>query len=305
MQTVVITGGTGFVGKNLTQKLIAKNYKVIILSRNKTIQSQQQNVSFAYWNVDEQLIDETAIENADFIIHLAGAGIAEKRWTKKRKQEIIDSRTKSSNLLITTLKKINHKPKAIISASAIGWYGENKNDIPFTENNLPANDFLGNTCKQWEDSISKAQTLGIRVVKLRTGIVLSKYGGALKEFIKPIKWCIAPILGSGKQIISWIHIDDLCNQYMYAMEHEKLQGSYNAVAPTTINHKNFMLALAQKIKGKFYMPIHVPTFLLKIILGEMSIEILKSTYVSSKKIEQSGFQFQYKTIQEALENLLS
>lgn len=305
MQTVVITGGTGFVGKNLTQKLIAKNYKVIILSRNKTTQSPQQNVSFAYWNVDKQLIDETAIENVDFIIHLAGAGIAEKRWTKKRKQEIIDSRTKSSNLLINTLKKINHKPKAIISASAIGWYGENKNDIPFTENDFPANDFLGNTCKQWEDSISKAEALGIRVVKLRTGIVLSKYGGALKEFIKPIKWCIAPILGSGKQIISWIHIDDLCNQYMHAMEHEKLQGSYNAVAPTTISHKNFMLALAQKIKGKFYIPIHVPTFLLKIILGEMSIEILKSTNVSSKKIEQSGFQFQYKTIEEAIENLLS
>lgn len=305
MQTVVITGGTGCIGKNLTQKLIAKNYKVIILSRNKTTPSQQQKVSFAYWNVDKQLIDETAIENVDFIIHLAGAGIAEERWTKKRKQDIIDSRTKSSNLLINTLKKINHKPKAIISASAIGWYGENKNDIPFTENNLPAKDFLGNTCKQWEDSISKAETIGIRVVKLRTGIVLSKYGGAMKEFIKPIKWCIAPILGSGKQIISWIHIDDLCNQYIYAMEHEKLQGSFNAVAPTTINHKNFMLALVQKIKGKFYLPIHLPTFLLKIMLGKMSVEILKSTNVSSKKIEDAGFQYKYKTIDEALENLLS
>ncbi|HPH24992.1 MAG TPA: DUF1731 domain-containing protein, partial [Chitinophagaceae bacterium] len=191
--------------------------------------------------------------------------------------------------------------------SAIGWYGPDPSlhSNGFEETDAPYSDYLGNTCKLWEESIEPITQQNIRLVKLRTGIVLSTKGGALKEFLNPIKMGITAILGNGKQIISWIHIDDLCNQFIYAIEHENMQGSYNAVAPNPVNNRRLTLSIAKKVKGKFYIPIYVPSFMLKIILGEMSIEVLKSTTVSSKKIEIAGFNFKYKTIDAALSNLLN
>lgn len=304
MKTVLITGGTGLVGTRLTQLLVAKNYNVIILSRSNKISSHPQ-ISYAIWNVEKGMIDENALIKADYIIHLAGAGVAEKRWTEKRKQEIIDSRTKSSALHVNALKKNNHSIKTVVSASAIGWYGADKGNEAFTEENTNATDFLGTTCKLWEESIEPVQQLNIRLVKLRVGIVLSTNGGAMKEFLKPIKLGIAGILSSGKQMISWIHIDDLCNQFIFALEHEQMNGSYNAVAPNPVNNKTLTLTIAKMLKGKFFIPFYIPAFLLKIILGEMSIEILKSTTCSCKKIQIAGFNFQYKNIEEAVKNLLN
>jgi hypothetical protein len=263
-------------------------------------------LSYAEWNVEQQTIDATAIEQADYIVHLAGAGVADKRWTKERKEEIVHSRTQSSALLVKALKENTHQVKAVISASAIGWYGPDpaKHKNGFEEKDEPATDFLGNTCKLWETSIEPVELLGIRLVKLRTGIVLSAKGGALKEFLKPIKLGIAAILGSGKQMVSWIHIDDLCKQFIYAIENTNLQGSYNSVAPSPVNNRQLILTIAKKSRGKFFIPIHVPAFVLKIMLGEMSIEVLKSTTVSSKKIHNTGFAFSYPTIESAIADLV-
>ena len=306
MKTVLITGGTGLVGSRLTELLLARNYNVIVLSRSKK-ETSTPNLSYAIWNVEEQTIDVSVFATTDYIVHLAGAGVADKRWSSSRKKEILDSRTQSSALLVKTLQHNSNKVQAVISSSAIGWYGPDPSlhTNGFEETDTPFNDYLGNTCKLWEESIEPITQQNIRLVKLRTGIVLSTKGGALKEFLNPIKMGITAILGNGKQIISWIHIDDLCNQFIYAIEHENMQGSYNAVAPNPVNNKILTLSIAQKVKGKFYITIYVPSFMLKIILGEMSIEVLKSTTVSSKKIEIAGFNFKYKTIDAALSNLLN
>jgi uncharacterized protein (TIGR01777 family) len=307
METVLITGGTGMIGKALTTALLEKNYYVIILSRNAANgQRTTNNLSYAQWNINEQAIDKEAIAKADYIIHLAGAGVADKRWTKKRKQEIIDSRVKSSELLVKALQENTNKVKAIISSSAIGWYGPDPkvpNPHPFTEDD-PANDgFLGTTCLQWEKSIEPVLKLNKRLVKLRIGIVLSNEGGAFKEFKKPVRFGVAAILGSGKQIISWIHIDDLVRLFIAAIENEKMNGSYNAVAPHPVSNKDLTIQLARIKKGKFFIPVQVPSFVLKLVLGELSIEVLKSATVSCGKIHDAGFTFQYPSIDAALKAL--
>lgn len=305
--TVLITGGTGLIGTALTKLLLNKNYKVIILSRSAK-ESTINNLSYATWDVNKQTIEPGAIQQADYIVHLAGAGVADKRWTDKRKKEIIDSRTQSSALLVNALKENTNKVKAVVSASGIGWYGGDTiipNPKPFTEIDLPETDFLGDTCKQWEASIEPVSALGKRLVKLRTGLVLSNEGGALPEFKKTIKFAIASILGSGKQIISWIHIHDMCRLFLYAIENEKLSGAYNAVSPSPVSNKNLTFALAKKAKGKLFIPVHVPAFVLKIVLGEMSVEVLKSATVSAQKIKDAGFQFTYPTIEAALNELVS
>ena len=307
MTTILITGGTGMIGKSLTEALLEKNYKVIILSRK--ISKQQPvtgNLSYAEWNIAGQTIDKEAIARADYIIHLAGEGIADKRWTKKRKQEIVDSRVKSGELLVKVLQEIPNKVKAVISASAIGWYGADTvipNPKPFTEDDPADSSFLGATCQQWENSTEPVTQMGKRLVKLRTGIVLSKEGGALKEFERPIRFGIATILGNGRQVISWIHIDDLIRLYIAAIEDDHMRGAYNAVAPKPVSNKELMLQLAHTKKGKFFIPVHVPSFALKIALGEMSIEVLKSATISCDKIHYSGFTFLYPTIEAAIKNL--
>ena len=296
------------IGKALTEALLEKNYKVIILSRK--VASQQpinENLLYAEWDIPNQIIDKAAIERADYIIHLAGAGIADKRWTKKRKQEIVDSRVKSGELLTKTLQEIPNKVKAVISASAIGWYGADPvipNPKPFTEDDPADSSFLGETCKQWEESTEPVTQLGKRSVKLRTGIVLSKQGGALKEFEKPLRFGIAAILGNGRQVYSWIHIDDLVRLYITAIEDDNMRGAYNAVTPKPVSNKELTLHLARTKKGSFFIPVYIPSFALKIALGEMSIEVLKSATVSCDKIHYSGFTFLYPTIEAALKNLV-
>lgn len=309
MTTILITGGTGMIGKALTEALLEKNYKIIILSRTPgKYKPVAGNLSYAGWDIPSQAIDKEAIARADYIIHLAGAGIADKRWTKERKQEILDSRVKSSELLAKTLREIPNKVKAVISASAIGWYGEDPvipNPKPFTEDDPADSSFLGDTCRQWEKSAEPIMSLGKRVVKIRTGIVLSKEDGAFKEFEKPLRFGIAAILGSGRQIYSWIHIDDLVRLYISTIEDDTLRGVYNAVAPEPVSNKELILQLAQEKKGKFFIPVYVPSFVLKMILGEMGLEVLKSATVSCNKIHYTGFTFLYPGIEAALKNLVN
>ena len=310
MPSVLITGGTGLVGTAVKALLEQKGYEVIVLTRSKAPLKGQ-----AHWDINAGTIDSTAIAAADYIVHLAGAGVADKRWSTARKQEILDSRTKSSALLVKGLQETPNKVKAVISASAIGWYGPDQNNNHsndlvaqgFVETDPSYPDFLGTTCAAWEASIAPvtANTNGLqkRLVCLRTGIVLSKNGGALKEFLKPLAVRMAAVLGNGKQMISWIDNRDLAKMFVFALENENISGSYNAVAPAPVSNKTLTQTLAKVLYGKFYMTTYVPSFVLKIMLGEMSIEVLKSTTVSAQKMIDAGFVFDYPAISKSLSTL--
>ncbi len=303
MATVMITGGTGMIGEHLTQLLVLKGYEVIIISRSPTKKRHHAKVSYASWDINTQTIDAEAIAKADHIIHLAGAGVADKRWTEERKQEIKYSRTKSSATIVAALQQLPNNIQTVVSASAIGWYGADTAESlvkGFTENAPADTEFLGETCKLWEQSIEPVILLNKRLVKLRIGIVLSNTGGALVEFKKPLKFGIAGILGSGKQVVSWVHVEDLCRMFLHAIENPNLQGAYNAVTANPVTNKQLTLTLAKIMRGNFFIPLHVPTFILKLMLGELSIEILKSATVSNKKIQDTGFRYNYPTIIEAL-----
>lgn len=305
MQTVLITGGTGMVGTSLTKLLLNKGYQVIVLTRQPRV-SNVPNLSYAVWDIDKGYIDPSAIQNADTIVHLAGAGVADKRWSKKRKQEIVDSRVLSGALLVKYLTENSHQVKTLVAASAIGWYGpDNAKSLMngFVETDAVDSAYLGATCKNWEESVKPIEALGIRLATLRIGIVLNKKGGALAEFIKPAQFGMATVFGNGKQIVSWVHHHDLCRMILFGIETASLKGVYNAVSPDPKSNKDLIIAITKKLRG-FYIPIPVPAFVLKIMLGEMSIEILKSAKVSSKKIQGAGFNFDYPTLHSALNDLL-
>ena len=300
------------VGKHLTMLLTARGYKAIILTRHLPADIQQTthralragaNIGFAKWDIKKQEMDIAALQEADYIIHLAGAGVMDKKWTPEYKNEIVNSRVESAKLIVDSLKKHLNKVKGVISAGAIGWYQPTENI--HAEEEAADKSFLGTTCRLWEESITPVTLLNKRLVKLRIGIVLSNDGGALKEFITPLKLGVATILGNGKQMISWIHIDDLCRIFLFAIENEKMNGVYNAVAPRPVNNKTLTITLAKKMRRLFYIPFHVPVFILKLMLGSRSIEILKSATVSCKKIMAAGFGFQFENIETALHDLMN
>lgn len=298
-KNVLITGASGLIGTRLTDLLLQKGYQVSHLSRS----SGSGAIPIYQWDVNEGVIASEAIQETNAIVHLAGAGIADKRWSASRKKEILESRTKSSELLYQTLKQNKHNVKTVVSASAIGIYGEAGSEKIFTEEDLPANDFLANVVKQWEDSVSQIESLGIRVVKIRIGILLSEKGGALAEMLKPVKWCIGSPLGSGKQLMSWIHIDDVCQIFIKAIEDQSMQGTYNAVTPTPTTNKGMTVAIAKALDKPLWAP-NVPGFILRLVLGKMSDLVLKGSAVSSAKIQRTGFKFKYTHLKDALGHLL-
>jgi uncharacterized protein (TIGR01777 family) len=306
MQTVLITGGTGLVGTMLAKKLQEKGYELIILTRKLPADNSlsKNRISYAQWDIDRQSIDIAAIQKADYIIHLAGAGVVNRKWTEAYKKEIQDSRTQSSLLIIDALQKNTNKVKAVISISAIGWYGADKDPVqPFTESDASDNNFLGETCRLWEESIQPVGQLRKRLVIFRSGIVLSSDGGAFAEFRKPLRFGIASILGNGEQVISWIHIDDLCRLFIAGIENEQLSGAYNAVAPIPTTNKALTLTLAKEMRGNFFIPMYVPGFILRLMLGDRSVEVLKSATVSCEKLQKTGFSFLYPTIEAAIKSL--
>jgi uncharacterized protein len=304
MPSVIITGGTGLVGTALSRLLTLQGFSVIILSRDPARhKSQSPSIRYAAWNIRDQTINEEAIREAKFIIHLAGAGVADKRWTDKRKKEIQESRIKSSELLIKALAQIPNKVEAVVSASAIGWYAESA-VVQRVETDPPDPGFLGETCRLWEQHIQPVTAMGKRLVILRSGIALSNDGGAFPEFKRPVRFGIASILGNGRQIISWIHLDDLCRLYLEAMINPQWSGIYNAVAPQPVTNKAFMIELGNRMKRTFYISLPVPGFVLRLLLGEKSTEILKSSNVSCEKIKKQGFQFIYPTLDAAFRDLL-
>ena len=309
MSVVLISGGTGLIGSALTRHLIERDYHVIILSRKKNLSSGHPKIAYSYWNISEKIIDDDVIKKTDHIIHLAGAGVMDNKWSADYKKKILESRTKSAELLVKCLKENEHHVKTFVSASAIGWYGQDPKPLErkegFIENDLPSKDFLGETCLLWEASVEPVSALGIRLIKLRTGIALSNNGGAFKEYKTPLNFGVATILGKGKQIVSWIHIDDLCRMYCTAIEDIYLRGSYNAVAPEPICQRKLILTLGQRMRDKFFIPIYVPSFILKLIFGKRSIELLKSATVSNKKIKATGFTFLFPSLESAVDDLVA
>ena len=296
MKKVLITGGTGLIGKRLSFLLASRGYEVRILSRNDSSNSVYKTF---VWNVKSQYINDNAFKDLNHVIHLAGTGIADKRWSEKRKKEIINSRVDSTNLLYATVKRLQIPLQSFISASATGFYGSFTTQTTFKETDKAATDFLGKVCRLWEKSIFLFNKENIRTVAFRTGIVLSKNGGALKKMKTPI---ITP-LGDGKQYMPWIHIDDLCELYIKAIEDTNFEGAYNAVSTEYQSNISFSKALA-KIHKRLFIPIGAPKFILKLIFGEMSTIILNGSKVSASKIKQTGFKFKFETLEDSLKNLI-
>lgn len=301
-KNVLITGGSGFVGKYLTDILIRKGFTVSILSRTK--KQNTADIFYYQWDVTRQFIEEDAVLHADYIVHLAGENIAGARWSKKRKQAIIDSRVQSVQLIYTVLKKNNKKIEVFVSASAVGIYGAVNGEEICTEETLPAHDFLGLTCQKWESRVDYIENLHIRCVKIRTGLVLGKNDGFLNKLLPFFKMRLGSALGSGKQYMPWIHVNDLCAIYLMAIENPEMNGSYNAAVNDNMTNAVFSKTLAKVLGYSIWLP-NVPAFLIKIALGEMAQLLLTGRRVSSEKIEKLGFQFQFKKLEKALKDCIA
>ena len=289
MAIILLTGGTGLIGQTLKKQLENNNHKVRILTRSPKLDNHFK------WDIKANYIDEKVFENLDYIIHLAGAGIADKRWTDERKKTLINSRVESSNLLFSKIKELNIPLKGFISASGIGYYGAITSSKIYSEKDQPADDFIAKICIEWEAAANQFKTLNIPVTILRTGVVLSSNGGALKKMNTPL---FLSALGTGKQYIPWIHIDDLCNLYVKAIEDVNFTGIYNAVAPEHKTNNDFTKTLGMVVK-KPVLPINAPGFILKIVLGELAAIVLEGSRVSAEKTSIS-YNYKFENLEKAL-----
>lgn len=299
---ILITGGTGLVGTALTELLVEKGDLVTILTRDKNRTSKHPNITYSFWDIDQGIIDKEELLSANYIVHLAGADIAEKPWSQKRKKEILDSRVDLIKLIYNYLNNNPNQLKAFVSASGVGYYGAITTNTIFEETATPANDFLGETCLKWEQAVDELNDLSIRTVKLRTGIVLAKNGGALPKMMQPFKFGLGAALGSGKQIMPWIHIDDLAQLYVAAIENDSFNGAYNSIAGN-VSNKDFSKMLSKAMNKPFWLP-NVPGFMLKLFLGEMAVILLEGSAASNQKLLQTGFNFQFADLEEGLRKLV-
>jgi uncharacterized protein (TIGR01777 family) len=291
---ILLTGGTGLIGGHLTQRLLDKGYSVSHLSRSPGTNARVQTY---LWDVQKGGIDEKCIDGVDTIIHLAGAGIADSRWTDQRKKELVDSRVISIGLLYKLLQKKPHQVRAVISASGVGYYSDRGDEL-LTEDSPPSTDFLANCCVEWEAAVDKGTAIGLRIVKFRTGVVLDKKG-ALAAMDKPIKFFAGAPIGSGKQWVPWIHWHDVVEMYLLAIENPALAGVYNMVAPNPVTNKQLTVTIARMLHKPLWLP-NVPAWVLKLALGEMSTIVLGSTNVSAQKIQDAGFRFKFPELGGAL-----
>ncbi|MEP0986201.1 TIGR01777 family oxidoreductase [Ekhidna sp.] len=298
IKTVLITGGTGLVGGNLSKLLTNAGYKVTHLSRNPT----QKHYQTFYWDIKKGVIEEEAITSADAIIHLAGAGVSDKRWTDEWKKEIYNSRIDSTKLLREQVAKHNPNLKHFISASAVGYYGWDSGDKLVDENSNKGTGFLADVVEDWEKESKAFDEIGVKSSMVRIGIVLSEKGGALVEMAKPIKFGVGAPLGSGKQYMSWIHLDDLCGIFAYVLENG-LPGAFNGVGPSPKTNMEFTKSVASQLKKPLWLP-NVPKFALRLIVGEMADILIGGNRVSNKKIEDAGFNFRFESLDDALQDLL-
>ena len=290
------------VGTRLSELLLEQGYTVSHLSRSPGNDSSP--ITTYLWDIKQQYINPEAIPRADYIIHLAGAGVADQRWTELRKQAILKSRTESTHLLHDALAQQDPSTiKAFVSASAIGIYGTDTGDTLLTEESPAASDFLADVVVQWEAAVDTIQALSIRTVKCRIGIVLSDKGGALAPIARTVRWGVGAPLGSGNQYMSWIHLDDLCRVFIYALENDTMDGVYNAVGPRPVTNRELTRTTARVLRRPVFLP-NVPAFALKLALGELSSVVLGGNRVSSQKIEDAGFEHKFNKIEVALADLL-
>ncbi|WP_317043254.1 TIGR01777 family oxidoreductase [Marivirga sericea] len=301
MQKVLITGGSGLVGTELSALLKEKGYEVAHLTRSKKDNYPYQQFE---WDIKKQEMDEGAIRFADVIIHLAGAGVADKKWTDDRKKLILESRTHSAALLFNTINKMpKEAPHHFISASAIGYYGMDTGDKLVDEMSDAGNDFLAEATKKWEASADQLESLKIPTAKIRIGIVLTDKGGALPQLAQPIKLFAGAPLGSGKQWMSWIHINDLTRLFLHVLENN-LTGVYNGVGTNPATNKEVTKAVAKALSKPLILP-NVPAFAMKLLLGEMAQMVLGGNKVSAKKTLNSGFTFKFEQLDNALDDIYS
>lgn len=297
-KNILIAGGTGLIGKALSKLLVEKGYSVALLSRSK----KELEYPVYHWNPQSGDFDNFALDFADGIVFLAGENVGAKRWTEHQKQKIVGSRVNGIELLIEKIKQAKKKPEFFISASATGYYGGTLSDYNFVETDAPGHDFLAETTIKWEKALKPLESMGIRLVVLRTGVILSPDEGALPKMMLPVRWGVGNALGSGRQYISWIALEDIVRLYAYAIENPALNAVYNAVAPHPVSNKKFMKMLAQYLNRPFFLP-PVPGFVLRAFLGEMAEMVLKGNRVSAEKIQKTGFQFHYKTLGDYFKTL--
>jgi uncharacterized protein (TIGR01777 family) len=297
-EKVLITGGSGLIGSHMTSLMLKRGWEVVHLGRS----SRPGPVQSFTWDLDNGRIDERAFNGVTKVVHLAGASIAGKRWTPSYKKEILDSRLLTTRMLFKHLEIHKAKVSKFVSASAIGIYGSGGAKEIFVEEHSAGSGFLADVVKQWEGEVQRFHMLGIPVAMVRTGFVLSDEGGALPKMAMPVRLGIGSPLGSGEQIISWIHIDDLCGIYIHLLD-SNLQGPYNAAAPHPVSNKELTQAIASELHRPVWLP-NVPAFVLRAVLGEMSEAVLTGANVSSEKIATAGYNFKYRDVREALKNLL-
>ena len=295
---ILITGGSGLIGTRLSEMLIDLGYEVAHLSRKPDKFSRYKTFR---WDIKENYIDDSAIMYADYIIHLAGANVGDRKWTDEVKQGIMRSHVEGTNLLYHALRRNMHHVKGFVAASAVGIYG-NSGDQLMSEESIYGEDFLAEVCKAKEAAAWQVKELGLRTVILRLGIVLSLHGGALPQMARPVKMMAGAPLGSGKQIMSWIHMDDVCRIFIAAVEDTQFTGVYNAVAPHPVTNSEFTKELAETMHRPLVLP-RVPAFAINMVFGEKSEVILGSQRVSANKLLKTGFTFEYSYLSDALDAL--
>jgi len=295
MAVFTITGATGSVGRAIIQTLQSQSHEIRVLSTRKSVEIN--GVSSFYWNPNTNEIDQDSLIGSDYLIHLAGATVS-KRWTTAYKKQIMDSRVDGTQLLLSAMRRLKTPLKAVISASAIGYYGSDLERL-MKERDAPANDYLAAVTKTWESYTQKFESPQTRSIQLRIGIVLDSGAGVLGRLEPLVKFGLAAPLGSGKQWSSWIHVEDLARMFVYAASQSLASGPYNAVAPAPVTNKQLTKALC-RVNKRPMLPIGVPPFVLKIMLGQMATLALMSQKVSADKIVATGFSFKYTTISDAL-----
>jgi hypothetical protein len=298
---VLITGATGLIGSQIVSLCQQENIAVNYLTTSKEKLENQDYYKGFYWNPEEGKIDESCFEGVTKIIHLVGASVA-KRWTKKQKEIILSSRLATTQLLIDTLKGIEHNIEHVISASAIGIYPSDFQKLYHEDQHPIADNFLGEVVEKWEAAVDGFEQLGIDVAKIRIGLVLSKNGGALEKIAKPVRYGVGAPLGSGKQWQSWIHIEDLASIFLFVAKN-RLEGVYNGVAPNPVTNQELTSQIAKVLNKPLWLP-NVPEFALKLALGEMATIVLGSQLVSNNKIDSQRFLYKFTHIKPALEDLL-
>lgn len=300
MKTILVTGASGLIGSSLVKKLIEHGHTVHALSRSP--KPSTEHLKWFSWDLQNSYLDPDALKGVDIIVHLAGENIGKGRWSNNRKKAILSSRVQPIQLLLRSLEENTQTIKAFISASAVGYYGVEPTEHEFVESDKAGNDFLGEVCKQWEDAILQFQS-NCPVTLFRTGVVLANQGGFLKEMLKLFKYKVASVIGDGKQYIPWIHIEDVTNAYLAAIEEKISPNTYNLTAPEHATNKEMMHSIAASLDTSIWLP-PVPKWILKLVLGEMSDLVIKGNKVVPKNLQSAAFNFKYPKLEKALNNII-